>query len=553
MPSERAAAQVGTRNRRAQWQYPGVPSTTRALFSSAILLTLVLSACSVPGKDAQSAPVTETRGPAGAVPAGLGRFYGQPLSWGPCGSYARSEQAKSSFGDGQLQCARMTVPLDYAKPDGQKISLGVLRRKASVQDKRIGSLVINPGGPGVSGMEAAAGLAGKVGGNELGKRFDLVGFDPRGIGASEPTVRCYTDRERDTVRAEDLDVDSSPAGVAKAEAEQKSYAAKCAKRTKDGDAMLAHLGTREVVKDMDVLRSALGDKKLTYLGFSYGTRIGSAYAEAFPRNVRAMVLDGAVDPDENATDSVVAQGKGFQTAFTQFADWCVRQQQCALGKDKTKAVAKYRALVNPLIDKPVKLDDGRLLSYDDASTAAIQALYSQQYWSILNKGLTGLASGDGRMLMALADAYFERSPDGKYTTTQDANTAVRCVDDPHVTDRAKLKAAEEKYQREAPFLDDGKPPVGELDACAFWPVPNTSKPHLPKVSGLPPTLTISTTNDPATPYQAGVNLAKALGGGLLTFEGTQHTAFLQDNKCVDAAGVRYLVDLRLPAPGTRCS
>ncbi|HEY8374389.1 MAG TPA: alpha/beta fold hydrolase, partial [Pseudonocardiaceae bacterium] len=226
----------------------------------------------------------ERRGPAGAVPAGLERFYGQTLAWGSCESYATTGEDLAAFRGEGLQCARVEVPLDYADPGGRTISLGLLRRPAGDPERRIGVLLINPGGPGASGMSAAANLASAVAGNELGQRFDLVGFDPRGIGASQPQVRCLTDEERDAERL-DLDVDTSPEGVAQTEAETQDYVAKCVERT--GADVLANLGTRDVARDLDVLRSVLGDEKLTYLGYSYGTRLGTTYAEMFPDNVRA--------------------------------------------------------------------------------------------------------------------------------------------------------------------------------------------------------------------------------------------------------------------------
>ena len=517
-----------------------------------MVLALVAS-CTTTIAGTAVAPVIERRGPTGSVPSGLDRFYAQPLSWGDCASYATTDSDRSIMTGKGAQCARLTVPLDYSKPGGDTITLGVLRKPAGSPDKRIGALVINPGGPGAAGMPTAARLATQEKNTELGQRFDFVGFDPRGVGASEPAVRCLTDAERDTERAEDDELDPSPAGVAKVETDEKDYAAKCVQRTGKGTAMLANIGTRDVVKDMDVLRSALGEPKLTYLGYSYGTRIGTTYAETFPGNVRALVLDGALDPGQNAVDELVAQGQGFQKAFDGFVAWCVKRQDCALGRDATKALALYQGLVRPLAQRPIDVDDGRKLSYSDATTGVIQALYAEQLWEYLNTGLGELKNNRATTLMLLADNYLERGKDGHYSTTQDAFTAIRCVDDPRVTDKNVVLEAQRRYKLAAPFLDDGNAPSAALDSCAFWPVPNTGQPHLPKVGGLPPVLVVSTTNDPATPYVAGVNLAKALGGGLLTFEGTQHTAFLQDNKCVDAAGTRYLVDLQLPATGTRCS
>jgi pimeloyl-ACP methyl ester carboxylesterase len=528
------------------------PSRARPFAALACLIVLFGVACTPSGneQEATQRPVQEKRGPAGAVPAGLGKFYGQSLTWSDCKPFADTDVAKQAFSGDGLQCARIEVPLDYRKPDGKTIKLGLLRKPASDQKRRIGSMLINPGGPGAAGTEAAASLAPAVSSTELGKRFDLVGFDPRGIGTSQPEVNCYTGQERDKSREDTSDLGDSPAAIQAAENEQRDFATKCRQRT--GKDVLATVGTRDVVKDMDLLRSALGDKKLTYVGFSYGTRLGTTYAEQFPQNVRALILDGAVDPDQDQVQSIILQAAGFQKAFNGFASWCAQRKDCPLGQNPNAAVKAYQQLVTPLIKKPVKLPDGRTLSYDDATTGTIQALYSEQFWQFLGTGLTQLKKGAGSTLMALADFYNERNRDGTYANTQDASQAIRCVDDPPVTDKKVLLNAQQRFEQAAPFLASGLPAAGTLDSCAFWPVPNTGKPHLPKVGNLPKTLVISTTNDPSTPYQAGVDLAKALKGRLLTFNGTQHTAFLQGNKCVDDAGTRYLVDLKLPEEGKRC-
>lgn len=527
--------------------------TTRVVVSACIVLVAVVAACAPSPESTGQPAVTESRGPAGAVPAGLDRFYAQPLTWGDCAPYATSADSRSGFGNKNLQCARLTVPLDYSKPDGDTITTSVLRQKASDSASRVGALLVNPGGPGASGMELAANLASHVSSTELGRRFDLVGFDPRGVGASEPQVHCLTDRERDADRAEDLDLDGSPAGVARQESAARDFAAKCAQRTDHGPDMLANLGTRDVARDMDVLRSALGEPKLTFLGYSYGTRLGYVYAEEFPGNVRAMVLDGAVDPSQDPLAEQVAQGAGFETAFNEFAAWCAQRQDCSVGADPAAAPQAFQNLVRSLIDNPIPLRDGRKLTYDDATLGTIQALYTQQLWQTLNTGLNDLRSGRGSALMALADMYNERDPSGRYTNTQDAFTAIRCIDDPPVTDKEKLLDTRNRFEQVAPFLDDGRPNAAALDSCAFWPVPNTSPPHEAKVSGVPPVLVISTTNDPATPYQAGVNLAEAMNGALLTFEGTQHTAFLQGNECVDSVGSAYLINNVVPPVGQRCA
>nr|WP_228046481.1 alpha/beta hydrolase [Saccharopolyspora sp. HNM0983] len=507
------------------------------------------SACSLPGQDSEPLqPHTERNGPTGPVPPGLDRFYGQELSWGPCETYATTAQDRPLYQDPGLECARLEVPMDYAAPDGETVQLGLLRKPATGGDERIGSLVLNPGGPGASGMSAAASMAGQDA--ELADRFDMVGFDPRGVGASEPQVHCLTGPERDADRL-DSDADSSPSGVARSEQEEREYAGKCAERT--GPELLANVGTRDVARDLDVLRSALGDDKLSYLGFSYGTRIGSEYAQQFAGNVRALLLDGAIDPGQSTVDQLVAQGAGFQRAFDDFAAWCAEQDDCALGRDPSAAVTRFQELTRPLVEQPASAMQDRRLSYEDATTAAIQALYAPSLWEQLNTGLHELRAGSGNLLLTLADVYYGREPDGRYSNTTDAFDAVHCVDDQRVHDPDEVRAADRRYREAAPFLDDGNPPSAARDMCSFWPVPVTGDPSQPDVSGLPPTLVVSTTGDPATPYRAGQELADALGGGLLTYEGTQHTVFLQGNSCVDEAGRDYLIDLELPEPGQRCN
>jgi pimeloyl-ACP methyl ester carboxylesterase len=512
---------------------------------------LVLAAVASLALACTSATATSARrGPVGAVPPGLAQFYGQELSWGGCSAFATTSSDKKAYADPGLQCAYLTVPLDYGSPDGRKIKIGLLRQPASDSAQRIGSLVINPGGPGASGMSTAASLADDVKNNDIGRRFDFVGFDPRGVGSSQPQVLCRTGPERDAERLLNLNVDTSPAGVQRTEAQEKADDDGCVHRT--GKDVLAHIGTREVVRDMDIMRSALGDKTLNYLGYSYGTKIGASYAEVFPGNVRAMILDGAVDLAQDPISQLVEQGGGFQKAFDAFAVWCAGRADCALGPDKDQAVRNFQAMVRPLINQPLPVADGRKMSYTDATTGVVQALYLSDLWPTLNRGLQELTQGRGETLMRLADIYNQRSPDGTYSTEMDAFQAVLCVDNPPITDPNVARDVDARYRKAAPFLDTGLAPSPALDNCGFWPVPPTGGPHHAQTPGLPTVMVISTTQDPATPYQAGVNLAKDINARLLTFEGTQHTVFLQHNTCVDQAGIRYLASLQLPAEGTRC-
>ncbi|MFJ9783341.1 alpha/beta hydrolase [Amycolatopsis sp. NPDC101161] len=459
------------------------------------------------------------------APPDLGKFTQQKLAWTSCGE--------------ALDCAHLTVPLDYAAPDGPAITVGLLRHKAT--KRRIGSLVVNPGGPGGQGTSTAAALAKTPAAAPLLERFDLVGFDPRGVGTSEPRITCRTDAEVDADRAADVESDMSPEGVKTQLAETTAYGAKCAEATKYGKELLANVGTRDVVRDLDVLRAALGDEKLTYLGYSYGTQIGAAYAEAYPRNVRALLLDGAVDPAQGLVDSLVTQAAGFQDALNEFGKWCA----CPFA-GTTEALQR---LVRPLITRPLPAGT-RKLSFEDAITGTFAGLYSRGDWPALKAALAQVAQGNGRTLLAFADDYYQRDRDGHYSGAIDAYFAVRCADHTRVTDRAEIDRAHEKMLAGAPFLAGGTPDTSELDICSTWPVPPTSTEHAPRPAGLPKPLVISTTHDPATPYRQGVDVAKDLGGVLLTYAGVQHTVFLQGNSCVDRAGIAYLVDGT--AAETRC-
>jgi pimeloyl-ACP methyl ester carboxylesterase len=481
----------------------------------------------------------------GRAVAGLQR-PGQAIQWGPCRVVGGGGGDASKLPDG-TQCGKIAVPVDYATPSGATAELALIRFPATGQKK--GSLVINPGGPGESGVDAAVGIVESLP-PEVRRSFDLVGFDPRGVGSSTPTLRCNSDADSDAERA-DPQVDDSPAGVAHTEATEKQFVQRCV--DKMGKEFLANVGTANVVKDLDALRVGLGDDKLTYLGYSYGTLIGSAYAEAYPDKVRAMILDGAVNPQADPIQSNIDQMAGFQKAFDAFAADCAKKSTCPLGTDPAKAVDVYHQLVDPLVGKPAATDDPRGLGYSDANTGTIMALYTPSLWSHLTDGLTELAAGHGDTLLTLADAYSDRDEHGHYTNASDAQIAITCVDQPPVTDRQKVVDEDRQLRQVAPFLSYGQfTGDAPLTDCAFWPVPPTSTPHQVSAPGLPPVLVVSTTNDPATPYQAGVELANQLHAGLLTYDGTQHTVVFQGVSCVDKYAAAYLIDTTLPPQDAKC-
>jgi pimeloyl-ACP methyl ester carboxylesterase len=468
---------------------------------------------------------------------------GTPVHWSQCGSNS-SNDVGIPVG---AECGLLSVPVDYGKPDGDVAQLAMVKFKAT--GDKIGSLIVNPGGPGESGVQAAASIVGTLP-DSVRQHFDLVGFDPRGVGLSTPAVWCNSDADNDRLRA-DPQVDYSPAGVAHIESETKDFVQRCV--DKMGKEFLANVGTASVVKDLDAMRATLGDQKLTYLGYSYGTRIGSLYAEAYPQNVRAMILDGAVDPNADPAEADIRQAAAFQTAFNDYAADCAKQSDCPLGTDPAKAVEVYHGLVDPLVQNPAPTHDPRNLGYSDALVGTILPLYSPNLWRHLTQALTELKNGRGDTMLQLADLYMGRDKDGHYNNSTDVRVAVNCVDEPPVTDRAKVVDEDRRVRLAAPFMSYGDfTGHAPLSTCALWPVPPTSKPHQISVKGLPPILVVSTTNDPATPYQAGVDLAKQLGGSLLTFQGTQHTVVFQGNACVDDIAAKYLVDVTVPPPGARC-
>jgi pimeloyl-ACP methyl ester carboxylesterase len=469
---------------------------------------------------------------------------GSPIKWAQCKA-AASDETRIPAG---AECGMLSVPVDYSKPDGDVAQIAMIRFKATGQ--KIGSLVVNPGGPGKSGRDAAKSFVSSLP-PSVRERFDLVGFDPRGVADSSPAVWCNSDADNDRIRADVEGLDYTPEGVAYTENQAQDFVQRCVDKV--GKEFLASVGTVNVVKDLDAMRAALGDEKLTYLGYSYGTRIGSGYAEAYPQNVRAMILDGAIDPNADPIEENIRQAASFQKAFDDYVADCVTHSDCPLGPDPAKAVDVYHSLVYPLVEHPAKTQDPRGLSYNDSIIGTILPLYSPSLWRILTQALSELKDGTGDTMLELADMYMERNGQGHYTNSTDVRVAVNCMDEPAVTDRAKLVEQDRRTREVAPFMSYGEfTGYAPLPTCAFWPMPATGERHEIKVTGLPPILVVSTTNDPATPYQAGVDLAKQLGGTLLTFDGTQHTVVFQGNTCVDDIAARYLVDVTVPPPNTRC-
>ena len=447
------------------------------------------------------------------------------------------------------QCGTVAVPVDFDEPDGAQAQLAVIRVPAS--GTKIGMLVVNPGGPGASAVDTVAGMASALAGSPITTHFDLVGIDPRGVGHSTPELRCRTGAEFDADRTEPM-VDYSPAGVAHIEELNREFAAQCLNRM--GADFLANVGTAAAVRDMETVRAALGDEQINYLGFSYGTQLGAAYAEQHPDRVRAMVLDGAVDPSLDPITKSINQMAGFQRAFDKYAADCAQAAGCPLGTDPAQFVARYRQLVDPLVTSPAATSDPRPLSYQDAITGTASALYSPRYWTYLTSGLLGLQRGTNPVdLLLLADDYQRRDKNGQYQNRQDAFTAIRCVDAPYPTDPAAWAEADRRIREVAPFSSYGSfTGYAPRDECALWPVPATTAAHPATSPGPGKVVVVSTTGDPATPYESGVALARQMDAALISFDGAQHTVVFNGDACVDTAIVNFLVDSVLPPPDLRC-
>ncbi|MGL4306730.1 MAG: alpha/beta hydrolase [Mycobacteriaceae bacterium] len=479
------------------------------LLRIAVASGLAMASAVAVGDAAQAAPPAPILG-------SLDQFYNQAVQWGPCQSFARSDFDAIYYANPRLECGRVSAPLSYELPDASQVSLAVMRIKAT--GPKIGSLVVNPGGPGGSGIRFVADMLGAPSLSELSQNFDVVGLDPRGVNASTPAVDCWSDQDFDQMRAAQVWPDYGPIGEYFPQIYSLDFSARCA--AKSTPQLLQFVGTRESARDLDIVRAALGEEQLNYLGFSYGTQLGTAYAEAFPENVRAMVFDGALDPEENAEDRTAKQEVAFEQALKSYVTDCVNRPSCPLGADIQSAAIRLNDLLIPLADNPLPLSDGRVLSINDARMGINAALYSQMAWPRLTDGLYRLGTGDGLGLMQLADLYYERDSSGRYSNAQDAFVAISCVDGTFV--------------------------------CDLWPTVPTSYPHTPSAVGLPKVVVISTTGDPATPYAAGVSLAAQLGASLITFEGKQHTVALSGVACVDNAVNSYFTDLTSPVQGLIC-
>jgi pimeloyl-ACP methyl ester carboxylesterase len=444
----------------------------------------------------------------------------------------------------QFSCGKLSVPLDYNDPTGRKINIQVLKVHDTTQPKKIGDLLMNPGGPGAPGLSLPLDLLSSLS-DSIIDNFDLIGFDPRGVELSSP-LSCITNAQKDAQINSFLDV-RTPTGFAQAKAQAATIADECA--TKYG-AALPDYNTVFTAMDMERIRLALGDPQLNYLGFSYGTELGAVYAHLYPKTIRVAVLDGAVDPTTDPITSYANQLQGFESAFDQFAADCKTRPACAVLGDPRQAVYQLVAKANATPIKTSAPNDTRTATGGVVLYGVIQALYSRSEWDSLGEALIAAQKGDAKGLFALSDSYNDRQADGTYTNTIDANLAIGCNDSPVGPTDAQVSATATAWATQFPMF--GTWSAASLFSCQPWQ-PTRTTPPTESAVGSAPILVIGGTHDPATPYAGAVNLAKTLTTGqVLTWQGEGHTAYLEGSTCIDNAVNTYLVSATMPAAGTVC-
>ena len=520
-----------------------MPRTSRLVLGLFAAVAVATAGCTLPVLaptvgDGSSLP-DNTASQAPAVP-------GTQASWRPCPEVPRELVGRGASGM-TYECGSVAVPRDWAQPKtGQTYDVQMIRIRSATQHDRIGSLVINPGGPGGSGIDTAVYLSfgPQLGGlpTAITDQFDIVGFDPRGVGRSDP-VKCISNKDQDSTFSLDPDP-VSQAAFDQIVALNKRIADDCG--AKYGD-QLPLFSTEQAAHDMDAIRAAVGDAKMTYLGFSYGTLLGATYAQLFPKNIRALVLDGAVDPKQNFVTGSEVQAKGFERAFTNFTNWCkATPADCPIAPDARGAVTDAMAKAKV---SPVKGSDGRSATPGWIFVGVISSLYTESGWQQLAKAIDGLQQGNAKGILALADQYAERKADGSYSNLFDANLTVNCADTTQAPSVEQIRQLQSEWRKKYPLF--GAPLAIGMMPCTFWPGKKDPYPAGPAV-GAPPIVVVGTTGDPATPYENTAELAGMLGTGrVLTWQGEGHTAY-PSTPCIVSAVDNYLIGLTVPKVGLRC-
>ncbi|MFJ5970261.1 alpha/beta hydrolase [Streptomyces sp. NPDC093060] len=504
-----------------------------ALTTSAVVLAALLAGCSESAKD-------------GDLPT-------QKLDWKDCPVPSEAEGGGTSPSPlpsgAKWQCATMKAPRDWSDPKGDTIDIALIRAKATGDpSRRIGSLVFNFGGPGGSGVTTLPAFGADYA--ALNTRYDLVSFDPRGVGRSAP-VKCESDAQLDDFFQQDATPDDS-AERAQLLDRTKQFNSACEKNSKK---ILPHVRTTDAARDMDLMRQVLGDDKLHYFGISYGTELGGVYAHLFPKNVGRAVFDAVVDPTLNPEQSALGQAKGFQLALDNFAEDCTsKTTECPIGDTPQEVKDRIAKLLADLEKKPIPGIFPRQLTQTAATNGIAQSLYSKDFWEYLTEGLEQAYEGDGKILMLLSDSMNGRSENGEYSNITAANIAINCSDE-------KPRYAADQVQQKVPEFRAASPVFGDylawgMVSCTDWAVPGAADHPDVSAPGSAPILVVGNTGDPATPYAGAKKMVDALGKGVaveLTYKGQGHGAYDSKNKCVQSAVNDYLLDGKVPKAGTVCS
>jgi pimeloyl-ACP methyl ester carboxylesterase len=469
-----------------------------------------------------------------ASSADFASYFSQDVNWRSCGS---------------LKCAVIEVPTDWTDPASSPVNIAIAKKSAAT--KATGTIFVNPGGPGGSGV----GFVEYAVSSALYDAFDVVGWDPRGVGDSTPVV-CFEGAQKDEqLYGTYTDPYMTQGWIDELNTELADYVSACEKGTGD---LLAHVDTVSTAHDLELMRALItGDAPLDYLGYSYGTFIGAVYAELFPDQVGKFVLDGAVDPQVGAFDELIVQAVGFEDNLRAYMADCLSGSDCPFTGTLDQALTQANALMGSVDGKALTSSDGRVLDSATVGTGVAMSLYSSDYWPYLTKLFVGLQTNHADPTFLLADVYNDRANDGSYDSNSvEVYQATTCEDNDWAADTAS------PLERLAQ-ISDAAPTLGEyltlddyavLDVlCSNWPYPAAQLPTVFDAAGAAPILVIGTTNDPATPYAWAQSLAEQLESGvLITVTGDGHTAYNADNSCVNAVVDGYFLTGMVPASDPRC-
>ena len=483
----------------------------------------------------QPARPSSTSTPTGEdVSAELAPYYHQVLRWTGCG--------------GGMQCTTVTAPLDWDDPAGDAIELALIRQPATGGSAK-GSLLVNPGGPGGSGVDFIRDSIDFATSETLQREFDVVGFDPRGVGESTPVACTDDDAELDEYLYGIVPGErGSDAWIAASEEKNRVFGAGCLEHT---GPLLEHVDTVSAARDLDLLRAVLGDETLDYLGYSYGTYLGARYAELYPERAGRLVLDGAIDPSASEFDVTLTQARGFEGALTAYLEDCLTREECPFSGTVDAARDRIAALLQQLDVRPLAGDDGRRLGAGTMFSAIILPLYNRANWTYLDQLFADTLAGGSETAFFLADVYNDREANGTYSSNgTESFIAINCLDYPSDGDLATMRAQAAELAAAAPVFGPWMAYGGTQ--CPQWPFPSSVERTPITAPGSPDILVVGTTNDPATPYVWAEALASQLERGhLVTYEGEGHTAY-GDSECVTRIVDAFLVDGTLPAEGVRC-